>query len=354
MERQKRMRDYGICIGSMATGKKNRITDVAGVKVGHSTISQGDIKTGVTAILPHEGNLFEEKVLAAIHVANGFGKTMGSIQIEELGNIETPILMTNTLSIGAVSDGLISYMLECNGDIGLTTGTVNPVVCECNDGYLNDIRGRHVTEKDVWHAIQNAGEDFEEGAVGAGSGMSCYGLKGGIGSASRIVALYNESYTVGALVLTNMGRTEDFLLNGKPLGRWIKERDKEIAQEEDRGSIIMLLAMDIPLTERQLKRIAKRAVVGLARTGSYIGHGSGDIVVVFTTANKIPHDHKGIVNEIRMIHEDVIDEVFQASAEAVEEAILNSMITAETTVGRNGHTRRSLKLYGDLFERKEI
>ncbi|AOT70869.1 P1 family peptidase [Geosporobacter ferrireducens] len=353
MKKQKRIRDYGICIGSMPTGKKNLITDVAGVKVGHTTISKGDIKTGVTAVLPHDGNLFQEKVLSAIHVANGFGKTMGSIQIEELGNIETPILMTNTLSIGTVSDALISYMLEGNGDIGLTTGTVNPVVCECNDGYLNDIRGRHVTETDVWHAIRNASEDFEEGGVGAGTGMSCYGLKGGIGSASRIVNLSNEDYTVGALVLTNMGRTEDFLLSGEPLGRWIKERDKEIVQEEDRGSIIMLLATDIPLTERQLKRVAKRAVVGLARTGSYIGHGSGDIVITFTTANKVPHERHEGTYAIRMIHEDIIDEVFQASAEAVEEAILNSMIAAETAVGRNGHIRKSLKLYQDLFERKK-
>lgn len=353
MEKRKRIRDYGICIGSMPAGRKNLITDVAGVKVGHSTMNQGDIKTGVTAVLPHGGNLFQEKVLSAIYIANGFGKTMGSIQIEELGNIETPILMTNTLSIGTVSHALISYMLEDNGDIGVTTGTVNPVVCECNDGYLNDIRGRHVTEKDVWYAIQNAGEDFEEGSVGAGTGMSCYGLKGGIGSASRMVDLTGVEYTVGALVLTNMGKTEDFLLNGEPLGRWIKERSKEIEQEGDKGSIIMLLATDIPLTERQLKRVAKRAVVGLARTGSYIGHGSGDIVIAFTTANKVSHERQEVLHEIRMIHEDAIDKVFQASAEAVEEAILNSMITADTTVGRNGHIRRSLKEYKDLFERKK-
>lgn len=353
MERLKKIREYGIHIGNFAVGKKNQITDVAGIRVGHATIQHGDINTGVTAILPHDGNPFREKLLAAIHVANGFGKTMGSIQIEELGNIETPILLTNTLSIGVASNALISYMLEHNKDIGLTTGTVNPVVCECNDGYLNDIRGMHVTEEDVRYAIEHAAEDFEEGAVGAGTGMSCYGLKGGIGSASRIIDLSEKNYTVGALVLTNMGCLEDFRLDGKPLGRLIREREEENTQERDRGSVIMILATDIPLTERQLKRIAKRAVVGLTRTGTSLGHGSGDIVIAFTTANKITHENaKGIYN-VKMVHEELLDKVFQASAEAVEEAILNSMVAADTTIGRNGHIRKSLALYADLFEEKK-
>ena len=264
MKEQKRIRDYGIQIGYMQPGKNNAITDVGGVTVGHVTLNSGEVKTGVTAILPHQGNLFKEKVFAASHVINGFGKTIGTIQIDELGTIETPILLTNTLSIGTVCDGLIGYMLDQNEDIGLTTGSVNPVVCECNDGeWLNDIRGRHVKKEHVLQAIQNAGVDFEEGCVGAGTGMSCYKLKGGIGSASRIIPLGTEDqYTIGALVLANQGEKRDLTVDGRQVGKAICEMEKSDKLEGDKGSIIMILATDLPdhreSAEKDCKKICHR------------------------------------------------------------------------------------------------
>nr|WP_184310438.1 P1 family peptidase [Anaerosolibacter carboniphilus] len=328
----------------MIPGAKNAITDVRGVKVGHYTLKNGAIQTGVTAILPHNGNLFQEKVMAAVHVINGFGKSIGTVQIEELGTIETPIILTNTLSVGTVGDALVEFMLEHNEDIGITTGTVNPVVCECNDGYLNDIRGRHVKKEHVLSAIQRAEEEFQEGDVGAGTGMSCYGLKGGIGTASRIISLGKKDYTLGVLVLSNFGRKEDLMIDGVKADRMIKEVQRE-ADNLEKGSVIIIVATDIPLTERQLKRILKRTSVALSRTGSYVGNGSGDIALGFTTAHRIKHYEKSPIVTVEMLNENEIDEVFRAVAEATEEAILNSMICAERTVGRAGHTRASLKEY---------
>lgn len=344
LKNQKRIRDYGIIIGNMTPGKRNSITDVEGVRVGYVTLDKDNIKTGVTAVLPHTGNLFKEKVFAAVHVMNGFGKTTGLTQIEELGTIETPIILTNTLSVGIASDALIAYMLDQNDDIGLTTGTVNPVVCECNDGYLNDIRGRHIKKEHVLKAIENADVEFEEGSVGAGTGMSCYQLKGGVGTSSRTIILDDE-YTVGAFVLTNMGRRKDLIIDNKPVGKSIEETDSTKDLEEDRGSIIIILASDIPMTHRQLKRMSKRSVVGLSRTGSYIGNGSGEIVIGFTTANRFSHYKRKDIFEMKMIHENNMDLVFRAVAECTEEAILNSLITANTTIGRDGNIRKSLKEY---------
>ncbi len=337
------IRRYGITIGELKTGKNNLITDVEGVKVGHVTLNKDRIKTGVTAILPHEGNIFKEKVMASYHVINGFGKTIGTIQIEELGNIETPILLTNTLSVGSVSEGLIKYMLSNNADIGDTTGTINPVVCECNDGYLNDIRQLAIKSNHALEAIKNADIIFEEGAVGAGTGMSCYGLKGGIGSSSRIIELGNKQYTLGVLVLSNFGRKKDLIINHREIGKEIC--DLEEMEQIDKGSIIIIIATDIPLNERQLKRVSKRAVVGLARTGSYVGNGSGDVVISFTTANKINHYEEKLITSFGAINEEKMDLVFRAAAEAVEESVLNSMVYAETTEGRDGHKRISIKDY---------
>ena len=275
-------KESGIKIGRGTPGKRNLITDVPGVKVGHVTVRDGaDINTGVTAILPHEGNIFQDKVMAASCIINGFGKTMGLVQVEELGTIETPIVMTNTLSIGTAANALIKYMLQQNEDIGVKTGTVNPLICECNDGVLNDIRGLHVTEDHVFQALANCGEEFEEGVVGSGTGMCCLGLKGGIGSASRIVKLDDQEYTVGALVMSNFGGAGRLMIEGRHMGQEIKDK---LEAQQDKGSIIMLIATDIPLSERQLKRVARRAGVGLARTGSYYGNGSGDIAIAFTTA----------------------------------------------------------------------
>ena len=334
-------KESGIKIGRGTPGQRNLITDVPGVKVGHVTIRDGaDVNTGVTAILPHEGNMFQEKVMASSCVINGFGKTMGLVQVEELGTIETPIIMTNTLSIGTAANALIKYMLQQNEDIGVKTGTVNPLVCECNDGVLNDIRGLHVKEEHVFEALANCSEEIEEGVVGSGTGMCCLGLKGGIGSASRIVKLDDKEYTVGALVMSNFGGAGRLLIEGRHMGQEIKDK---LEAQQDKGSIIMLIATDIPLTERQLKRVARRAGVGLARTGSYYGNGSGDIAIAFTTANRVPHYSKTAVMDIKMISDNKIDPVFDMAAEAVEEAIISSLYHAETTTGRAGKVKYGLR-----------
>lgn len=335
-------KDCNINIGSIKKGKRNLITDVEGVKVGHVTLNDGKIKTGVTAILPHEGNLFKEKVMASCCVINGFGKSAGLIQVEELGSIETPIIMTNTLSVGTATQGLIRYMLSQNEDIGTTTGTVNCVVTECNDGRLNDIRGLHVKEEHVLEAINNAQVDFEEGAVGSGTGMVCFGLKGGIGSSSRIVELDSKEYSVGALVMSNFGSKRYLTINGDKIGERIAEKDKD---ERDQGSIIIIVATDIPLNERQLKRVSKRATVALARIGSYLGNGSGDICISFTTANKIKHYSDTKIINMKMIDENAMEEIFKAVAETVEESIISSMYHAKTTTGMNNTTIKSLREY---------
>jgi D-aminopeptidase len=335
-------KDSEIIIGKMKKGPKNLITDVEGVKVGHVTLDDKNIKTGVTAIIPHGGNLFKEKVMASSHVINGFGKSMGIVQIEELGNIETPIIMTNTMSIGSAANGLLRYMLEQNDDIGRTTGTVNCVVTECNDGKLNDIRGLHVKEEHVFEAIENADEVFLEGAVGSGTGMSCYGLKGGIGSSSRIVELDDKEYTLGCIVMSNFGRKSDLVINGDKIGERIDESDNK---EQDKGSIIIVLATDIPLNERQLKRVSKRAAIGLGRTGSHLGNGSGDICISFTTANRVSHYSSKDILEFKMIDDNKIDDVFRACIEAVEESVISSLYHAKTTIGINGTMRKGLREY---------
>lgn len=319
-------------------GERDLITDVPGVKVGHVTLKEGDVHTGVTAVLPHGGNCFQDKVMAGVSVINGFGKSVGLIQIQELGTIETPILLTNTLSVGTACQELTRYMLEGNPDIGVTTGTVNCVVTECNDGRLNDIRGLHVRPEHVRQALANAGEDFEEGAVGGGTGMVCLGLKGGIGSASRRVDVDGQTYTVGALVMSNFGAPGNLIIGGK-------HYDTNLGREErkDEGSIIMLLATDIPLNERQLSRLAKRSMVALGRVGSYCGNGSGDIAIAFTTANRLPHYSQKNILDTKMFYDENIDRVFVAGVEAVEEAIISSLYHAETTTGIRGNCYLGLR-----------
>lgn len=325
-------------------GPSNQITDVEGISVGHVTIDNPDkdIHTGVTAILPHQGNLFQEKVMAGVSVINGFGKSAGLVQIEELGNIESPIVMTNTLSVGTALTASVKYMLARNEDIGVKTGTVNCVVTECNDGSLSDIRGLHVTEQDVFDALTNAefaGQKkagFAEGAIGAGRGMKCMGLKGGIGSASRIIPCDGQDYTLGALVLSNFGVKGNLRVDGQLVGM-----GREYAEEK--GSVIIILATDIPLSERQLKRVAKRAAVGLARTGSYLGNGSGDIAIAFTTANKVPHYSKSDILDMKMFADSALDKVFEGTAEAVEEAVISSLWHAESMTGIRGKVVKGLQ-----------
>ncbi|WP_181350289.1 P1 family peptidase [Thalassobacillus sp. CUG 92003] len=343
MSSQKRMRDYGVNIGKLETGQSNSITDVAGVTVGHVTLSHNDIQTGVTAILPHQGNLFKEKLIASSHIINGFGKTMGTVQINELGTLETPIVLTNTLSIGTASDALIEYMLEHNPEIGRTTGTVNPIIGECNDMLLNDVRARAITKNHVFQALQNATTVVEEGSVGAGRGMLCYSLKGGIGTASRRMRMEHGDYTIGVLVLSNFGILSDLKVNGKAVGEELKAAILQSRKEQDKGSIMIVVGTDLPVSERQLNRILKRTLTGLARTGSMITTGSGEVVIGFSTATKVPHEQPSACISLPMIHEEDIDIAFRAVSEATEEAVLNSLVTATHVIGRDGNERPAFK-----------
>jgi len=344
----RRLRDLGIGIGELKPGRRNAISDVPDVTVGHATLNGGNVNTGVTAILPHGGNLFRDKVMATSVVFNGFGKTTGLVQVDELGTIETPILLTNTLSVGTAAEGLVRYKLGRNREIGTLTGTVNPVVGECNDGFLNDIRGLHVKASHVDEAIAAAAADFAQGAVGGGTGMSAYGLKGGIGSASRRLELDGKVFHLGILVLANFGRLEDLAVAGRPLGRKIAEAKKAKGQA-DTGSIIIVLATDLPTSERQLRRVARRTAVGLARTGSHLGHGSGDLCIAFTTANRIQHFEKKAVIAWQALAETRIDLAFRAAAEATEEAVIDAMLAADPMIGRDGNRRDSLRDYLHLL-----
>lgn len=344
------MKKRFVKIGSLPVGMKNNICDVEGVLVGHSTVETDNIHTGITAVLPHKGNMFLDKVVAASYSYNGYGKSMGLVQVEELGSVETPILLTNTLNIGKVSDGLISYMLKDNPEIGVSTSTVNPVVMECNDGSINQIQLRVLDENNVLEAINNATCDFKQGNIGGGCGMKCHGFKGGIGSSSRVVEYKDKKYTVGVLVNSNFGSSngKDLIFNGKYLGDLIKNYN--LKQEEDKGSIIVIVATDAPLDYRQLKRISKRAELGIARTGSYAGNGSGDIILSFSTANKIKHYNDSITENVERFYDSNINMIFKAVVEATEEAVLNSMLYSTGVKSYNGTYYKSLMEYKELFK----
>ncbi|MBG9453027.1 D-aminopeptidase [Lysinibacillus sphaericus] len=337
-----KVRERGIVIGTIPTGKKNCITDVAGVHVGHVTLDEklnqdgAYACTGVTAILPHGGNLFQQKVTAASYVINGFGKTTGLVQVNELGVIESPIMLTNTFGVPAVTQGTLQFMLDSNNEIGHSTGTINIVVGECNDSYLNSIRECPITPEHAVEAIRNASNEIaEEGAVGAGKGMMCFGYKGGIGSSSRIVTHESTNYTVGCMVLSNFGQSSEFQAH-----RYIASNGQsESTLSPTDGSIIIVLATDAPLSSRQLTRVIKRCGIGLGRTGSHFSHGSGDIVIGFTTAYHIAHLSDQLVETRTQLREDhpIMNQLFAAAAEATEEAILNSLSQSQTTIGRDGH-----------------
>jgi len=333
-----RLRDFGLTCGIMQPGPLNAITDVPGVRVGHHTLIQGDIRTGFTVLLPHDGNLFRRKVRAAVDVINGFGKSAGLMQLAELGQIETPLLLGNTLSVGTGFDALVSRALAANPDIGRETGTVNPVVLECNDGYLSDIRARALTESDAFAALDAAASGpVAEGAVGAGTGMSAFGFKGGIGTASRRFDLDGTEHTLGVLALANFGTAGDLIL---PDGR--RPAPPETGPKGERGSVILIVATDVPLESRQLHRVARRGGAGLARLGAFWGHGSGDIAIAFTTADPIDHDEPSDLVPLRALNESRIDTLFRAAAEATQEAVLNALVVAPATTGRDGHHRPSL------------
>ena len=323
----------------MQKGARNKISDVRGVSVGHYTVDTPTHHTGVTVMLPcpeESDFIFTHKMPAAAVVLNGYGKSQGLVQIQELGTLETPIALTNTLNVGRVHDALVEYMVRQVEKRGVELRSVNPVVGECNDASLNRITERVIGIPEVMSAIESAGADFEEGDVGAGKGTTCFGLKGGIGSASRVFQVGTERYTLGVLVQSNFGSTENLRIDGQPVGRRILQEITPSAL--DKGSIMIVMATDLPASDRQLTRIIKRAGVGLARMGSYWGHGSGDIVIGFSTAQRISTEEQAGTVPFRMLNEEYIDTVFQAMADATEEAVLRSMLQADA-VGN----RRSLK-----------
>jgi D-aminopeptidase len=347
-----RVRDIGLKIGILPTGPLNSITDVAGVTVGQTTIIKGDnVRTGITAILPHGGNLFKEKVPGAVYVGNGFGKLAGSTQVNELGEIETPILLTSTLSVPKVGDFLLDYMLALPGNENVQS--INPLVAETNDGFLNDIRGRPITRDDVFNALKNAKSGIvEEGSVGAGTGTVAFGWKGGIGTSSRKLPEPLGGFTVGVLVQTNFGGI--LSIDGAPvgieLGKYYLKDASSLSnpQSEIRdprsadGSIIIVIATDAPLDNRQLRRIAERSMAGLARTGSSMSNGSGDYAIAFSTKNRIDASEKA--RNVQIVGNDAMSPLFQAVIEATEEAILNSLFKATTITGKDKHTVEALPL----------
>ncbi len=341
----RRARDFGLAFGKLATGAGNAITDVAGVRVGHATLIEGEVRTGFTAIVPHDGDLFREKLPAAVEVVNGFGKSVGLVQVAELGQLETPILLGNTFAVGVGFDALVERALAANPDIGRDTGTVDPVVMECNDGFLSDIRARALTRAHAFAALDAAASGpVAEGAVGAGTGMSAFGFKGGIGTASRVFPLDGHDHTLGVLVQANFGRAGDLVL---PDGRRPKppKPPKRPADESDppeRGSVIVIVATDVGLESRQLKRVAKRASAGLARLGSFFGNGSGDIALAFSTAERIRHHETADTLTRTVLNENRIDLLFRAAADATEEAVVNALVAAPATFGRDGNFRPSL------------
>lgn len=329
-------------VGQLPAGRANLITDVPGVTVGHCTLAQDTVQTGVTVVYPHTGNLFCDKVPAAATVINGFGKSVGLVQVSELGVLETPIALTNTFSVSAVAGAQIRQAIKQNNEIGRQWSTVNSLVFECNDGFLNDIQAMAVTEAHYLDACKNASTDFAQGAVGAGRGMSCFELKGGIGSASRIAMLNDgRKYHVGALVLSNFGRLPHLILAGHLVGNKLNQRLTQ-QQSEEKGSIIILLATDAPLDSRQLRRLSARSAAGLARTGSFYGNGSGDIALAFSTAYTLPHQAERAMPALTFVHDSYCDPLFQAAVESVEQAIIHSLFFAETVTGRDGHTRQAL------------
>ncbi|WGS46508.1 P1 family peptidase [Burkholderia sp. JSH-S8] len=330
-------------MSTLPAGPRGTIADVPGVTVGHCTLDAGAVQTGVTVVKPHPGDLYRSKVPAGAAVINGFGKSVGLVQVDELGVIETPIALTGTFGVGMVAHAQIRAAIAANPAIGRDWPTVNPLVFECNDGYLNDLHAFAVAPSHYDDACRAASRDVLRGAIGAGRGMSCFDLKGGIGSASRRAVAAQRPYTVGALVIANFGRLPMLTLGGVQIGRVVSARhDAGQAAPPEQGSIIMLLATDAPLDARQLTRLARRAAAGLARTGSVYGHGSGDIALAFSTAYTVPHDAQHVALPALLV-DSVLDPLFLAAAESVEHAIADALLQAVTVAGRDGHVRQSLR-----------
>ena len=335
-------------IGALQAGARDAISDVCGVTVGHCTLDDGDLQTGVTVVRPHAGDAFVHRVPAGVAVINGFGKSVGLLQVEELGVLETPIALTNTFSVPAMAAAQIRACIARHPECGRTLPTVNALVFECNDAHLNDIQRMALTEDHHLAALAAAAEHVMQGSVGAGRGMTCFGLKGGIGTSSRRVALADgRAFVVGALVLANFGVPANLVVAGWPLGAHLgaqsaAQGSTRKAAAPDTGSIILLLATDAPLDARQLRRVALRAGAGLARTGSVFGHGSGDIALAFSTAYTLPLRVHEPMPAVALLHDAWLDGLFQAAADACEQSILHALWHAKSVRGRNGHTRVAL------------
>ena len=340
-------------VGVLPSGPLDAITDVAGVALGHCTLADGAIQTGATVLLPQPGDLFLHKLPAGVDVINGFGKSAGLMQLQELGTLESAIALVGTVGVGTACNALVRDAMAHQPELARSLPTLNPLVLECNDGWLHDAHTFALSEAHVMQALaearrpQSAGARVAQGSVGAGRGMSCHGLKGGIGSASRCLTWARQRYTMGALVLANQGRLDALTLAGVRVGPVLQQRlaaRSSTAEESgpERGSIIMLLATDAPLDARQLQRVARRAGAGLARTGSDYGHGSGDIALAFSTAYRVPQHASESLPMPRLLHESALDLLFQAAAEATEQAIVHALFAAATVTGRDGHTRYAL------------
>jgi D-aminopeptidase len=346
-EGRPRIRDLGVRLGVLAPGRWNAITDVPGVKVGHRTLVEGEsIRTGVTAIIPHPGDLFRRKTPAGVFTGNGFGKAAGFLQVRELGNLETPIVLTNTLAVAPAIEGLVSWTLSRPGNEDVRS--VNAVVGETNDGRLNDIRARRVSARDVVAALDAAATGpVEEGTVGAGTGTVAFGWKGGIGTSSRVVPAELGGWTVGALVQSNFGGvlSIDGVRVGELLGRYSFRKEIEGPPgEPPDGSCMIVLATDAPLDPRNLERLAKRGVLGLARTGSFMDNGSGDFVIAFSTKNLVEHEAKGRTAAVEVVTNDSTSPLFLAAVEAVEEAVVNSLTRATSVTGFRGRRVEALPI----------
>ena len=356
LEPRQRVRDLGIVIGQYSTGAQNAITDVAGVKVGQTTLvagegalvpGQGPVRTGVTVVVPRD-DVWHKKVPAGSFVLNGTGEMTGLAWVSESGFLEYPIALTNTLNVPRVANGVMNWMIARYPEIGITDDTLTPVVAECDDGRLNDIQGRHVSEADVVKALDSASSGVvQEGTVGAGTGMVSYGFKGGIGTSSRRVPETEGGYTVGVLVNANHGRRPELVVGGAPVGR-LYEAVPPVAQAltpgQSEGSIIVIIATDAPLDGRQLTRLAKRAALGLARTGATARHGSGDFMLAFSTANIIPHYPNDRTYTLTQLADTHMNPLITATVEATEEAILNALTMASTVVGRDGHRVEAISI----------
>ncbi len=355
-QQRKRARELGLNIGDFPPGPSNAISDVPGVLVGHTTLihgkgklvpGKGPVRTGATAILPHKDNLFTEPVVGTVHIINGFGKAVGLAQLLELGRIETPILLTSTLNVGLVEDAVTQYVIEQNPEAGVSGSTPNPIVAECHDGYLNDAQGRHVHKEHIFQAIRSATAKIEEGCVGAGTGMMAFGYKSGIGTASRELPDKHGGFTIGGLVVPNCGRKGDLIIKGIPITQILDELQQPSPTSlltSEGGSIIVILATNAPLTSRQLTRIARRAVIGIGRTGSVVSHGSGDFVIAFSTAYRDQTNKQDLVVRRTQLLDRRLTPFFGAAIEVTEEAILNALCMATRMIGRDNNIAEPLPL----------